>query len=104
MENINNDPNWDSLTRCKFEAEKYMEFYSKHKHDFDLCNLILTYPNNEILIDSVQTVFFINLNFKLLIIINNIKNRKLNLDKKYRNIKKLFEDYQQKKTKRPYLI
>lgn len=77
----------------KFEAKKYLDFYNKYKADFEICNISLTYYNNDILIESVQTVFFINLNFKLLNIVNNIKNRKPNLDKEYPKIKQLYEEY-----------
>lgn len=77
----------------KFEAEKYLDFYKKHKAEIDICNISLTYRNSNILIESVQTVFFINLNFKLLNIVNNIKNRKPNLDEEYPKIKKLYEEY-----------
>lgn len=80
--------------RRKEAAQKYLSFYRKHKVDFEICNLSLTYHNNWILIDSVQTVFFINLNFKLLSIVNNIKNRKPNLEKEYPKIKELFNLYE----------
>lgn len=80
----------------KFEAKKYLEFYRKNEADFYLCNLSLTYYNNNILIESVQTVFFINLNFKLLNIVNNIKNRKPNLDESYPKIKQLYDEYNNK--------
>lgn len=86
-----NDLSFDDFQ--KFKAKKYFDFYSSHKADFDLCNLTLTYHNNKILIESVQTVFFINLNFKLLNIVNNIKNRKPNLDEEYPEIERLYEEY-----------
>ena len=76
-------PDLDYLACRKLEAEKYIEFYIKHRADFELSNLALTYHNNWILIESIQTVFFINLNFKLLSIVNNIKNRKPNLDEEF---------------------
>lgn len=75
------------------ESKKYYEFYFENKTDFDLSHLILTYPNNDILIDSIQSVFFINLNFKLLNIVNNIKNRKPNLEREYPKIESLFKKY-----------
>lgn len=77
------------------EAPKYLTFYKKHRVDFDICNIALTYHNNWILIDSVQTVFFINLNFKLLNIVNNIKNRRPNLEEEYPKIKELFSLYEE---------
>lgn len=86
--------NIDYLVCRKLEAEKYIEFYIKHRVDFELSNLALTYHNNWILIESIQTVFFINLNFKLLGIVNNIKNRKPNLDEEFSNIKHLYAQYE----------
>lgn len=75
------------------KSKKYYEFYVENKNDFHLSHLIFTYPNNDILIDSIQSVFFINLNFKLLNIVNNIKNRKPNLEREYPKIESLFEKY-----------
>lgn len=75
-------------------ASIYLNFYKSNKTDFDNCFTILTYYNNQILIDSVQIVFFINLNFKLLDIINNIKNRKPNLIEKYPELVKLYNVYE----------
>lgn len=49
------------IANRKIEAQSYYDFYTEHIHDFEFCNLILTYENNKILIDSIQTVFFINL-------------------------------------------
>ena len=86
------------LERQKPVAQKYVEFYSNHEHNFYLSNLSFTYHNNDILIDSINTVFFINLNFKLLNIINNIKNRKPNLVKKYPSIESLYEQYKKEKS------
>lgn len=84
----------DFNLRRKEEAQIYYSFYQKHMVDFEICNLALTYHNNWILIDSVQTVFFINLNFKLLNIVNNIKNRKPNLETEYPKIEELFDLYE----------
>ena len=81
--------------RSKLLAEKYVRFYSENKTDFYLSNAFLTYYNNDILIDSIHTVFFININFKLLDIINNIKNRKPNVSNEYKEIQILFDEYQQ---------
>jgi hypothetical protein len=81
-------------TKRKIEALSYYNFYIDHISDFNLCNLSLTYENNKILIDSVQSVFFINLNFKLLSIVNNIKNRKPNLVNGFAEITELYTKYQ----------
>lgn len=84
----------DHNTQRKLRAQVYIDFYKEHETTFDLCNLGLTYSNNDILIESVQSVFFINLNFKLLSIINHIKNRRPNLIETYPKIEQLFEQYQ----------
>lgn len=47
------------------------------------------------LIDSVQSCFFINLNFKLLEILNNVKNRLPNLRNKYPEIEELEKKYKE---------
>lgn len=95
IEELEKDPNMDFNVYRKEEALKYLAFYKKHKGDFEICNIALTYPNNWILIDSVQTVFFINLNFKLLNIVNNIKNRRPNLEDEYPKIESLFTLYEE---------
>lgn len=96
-EDLKKDNNLDFFARQKIEAEKYVDFYNNHKFDFELCYSILTYKNNWILIDSVQTVFFININFKLLNIINNIKNRMPNLEKEYPKIQEYLQKYNEEK-------
>lgn len=83
----------DFDVRRKIEAEKYLSFYKNHIGEFHICNISLTYHNNWLLVDSVQTVFFINLNFKLLSIVNNLKNRRPNLEKEFPEIEKLYEQY-----------
>lgn len=79
------------------EKELYYEFYKKNKYLIELCNMCFVYENNSILIESVQSCFFINLNFKLLNIINNIKNRIPNLKEGIVEIELL--DMQFQKTK-----
>ena len=91
VEKLKENSELDFHTRYKKEAELYIDFYSNNKFDFEFSNNILTYPNNWILIDSVQTVFFININFKLLNIINNIKNRRPNLEEAYPEIVKMYD-------------
>jgi hypothetical protein len=95
IEELEKDPNMSFDVRRKEEALKYISFYNKHKVDFEICNIELTYPNNWLLIESVQTVFFINLNFKLLNIVNNIKNRRPNLEDEYPQIKELSALYEE---------
>lgn len=94
IKELRNNSALDYIVRRKEKALKYFIFYKKHRVDFDICNIALTYHNNWILIDSVQTVFFINLNFKLLNIVNNIKNRRPNLEEEYPKIKELFDLYE----------
>ncbi|MCI8369371.1 MAG: hypothetical protein HFJ81_07060 [Clostridia bacterium] len=72
------------------EQHNHYQFYNDNKAKFDVINPIFTYENNDILISSIQSVFFINLNFKLLNIINNIKNRLPTISAKYKDIEKLF--------------
>lgn len=74
-------------------AQKYVDFYLEYKGDIDLANLVLSYNGNDLLIDSIQSCFFINLNFKLLEILNNVKNRLPNLRNKYPEIKELEKKY-----------
>ena len=57
-------------------------FIIEHQAELFVINLALTYPNNEILFDSLKSSFFFNLNFKLLGILNNIQNRLPNLTTK----------------------
>ena len=47
------------------------------------------------LIESIQSCFFINLNFKLLEILNNVKNRLPNLRNKYPEIEELENKYKE---------
>ena len=93
VDELRKDETMDFDIRRKVEAEKYLSYYKEHIGEFKICNICLTYHNNWILIDSVQTVFFINLNFKLLNIVNNIKNRRPNLEKEFPEIEKLYETY-----------
>lgn len=87
----------------KIKSKKYCDFYNANKADFHLSHLALTYHNNDILIDSIQTVFFLNLNFKLLNIVNNIKNRKPNLEKEYPKIESLYEKYEKEAKESDFL-
>ena len=90
-ENANND----YTERRKENAQKYVDFYQEHKGDIRLANLALSYKGNDLLIDSIQSCFFINLNFKLLEILNNVKNRLPNLRNKYPEIEELERKYKE---------
>lgn len=46
IEELEKDPNMDFNVYRKEEALKYLAFYKKHKGDFKICNIALTYPNN----------------------------------------------------------
>ena len=51
----------------------YYKFYKEYEVDFEMMAYSLSCENNDILIESLQSCFFLNLNFKLLNIVNNIK-------------------------------
>ena len=91
----NRKENCDFIERRKKNAQKYIEFYQKHKAEIDFANLALSYEGNDLLIDSIQSCFFINLNFKLLEILNNVKNRLPNLRNKYPKIEELQKKYKE---------
>ncbi len=85
---INND-NIDK----KEDLFPLINFYEKNNVTIESIVCCFTRENNNILIDSVESCFFINLNFKLLNIVNNIKNRIPNLKNVYREIKELYIKY-----------
>ena len=89
----NKDCDYNELR--KKNAQKYVDFYLEHKGDVYLANLSLSYEGNDLLIDSIQSCFFINLNFKLLEILNNVKNRLPNLRNKYPEIEELEKKYKE---------
>lgn len=76
-------------------AQKYVDFYREHKGEIHIANLAMSYEGNDLLIESIQSCFFINLNFKLLEILNNVKNRLPNLRKKYPEIEKMEKCYKE---------
>ena len=83
----------DYLKREADNAKKYIEFYQKKSTSVELTKLSLTYHNNQILLDSLQSVFLININFKLLNILNNIKNRIPNVKNNYQPIQDKINRY-----------
>ncbi len=87
-------PNEDFIEKRKQDSMMFYQFYKENNVDIDLISLSFSYKNNDILIESIQSCFFINLNFKLLDIINNIKNRLPNLRDGYPEIKKAYEKYE----------
>lgn len=86
----------DYLKRTAYNAEIYIKFYNEHTTDIELAKDVLTYYNNQILLDSLQSVFFININFKLLNILNNIKNRIPNVKDNYQELDDSVKHYQDK--------
>lgn len=92
-ENGSKDSDFTELR--KKNAQKYVEFYLEHRGDIDLANQALSHEGNDLLIDSIQSCFFINLNFKLLEILNNVKNRLPNLRNKYPEIEELEKKYKE---------
>lgn len=92
----NYEPKKDELKKMdNVELEKvYYDFYKNYKGKIYIMNLSLSYENNDIFVESLQSCFLINLNFKLLNIINNIKNRLPNLRINYPKIEELFEQYE----------
>lgn len=43
----------DYVELCKKNAQKYVDFYRKHKGDIYLANQALSYKGNDLLIDSI---------------------------------------------------
>lgn len=68
----------------------YYKFYKEYEVDFEMMAYSLSCENNDILIESLQSCFFLNLNFKLLNIVNNIKNRLPNIRNGYPEIKEIY--------------
>ena len=99
-EKVERMPDEDVLDKRRRESLMFYEFYKNNSGDVDIITLSLSYENNDLLIDSVQSCFLINLNFKLLSIVNNIKNRLPNLRKNYLEIKELYKKMNWRKMKR----
>ena len=72
-EKVERMPDEDVLDKRRRESLMFYEFYKKNSGDVDIITLSLSYENNDLLIDSVQSCFLINLNFKLF----NRKERKI---------------------------
>ena len=71
----------------------WCDFYKNNKGIITIANICLSYEGNDLLLESIQSCFFINLNFKLLGIVNNIKNRLPNLRNSFPKIESLFNEY-----------
>ncbi len=69
----------------------YKDFIIQHRAELSTVKLGFTYYNNNILIESLKRCFFINLNFELLAIINNIENRLPNITDEKNPVGKFLE-------------
>ena len=84
----------DALERLEENGRIYYEFYKEQQVKLSTVVTCLSYQNNDILIESVQSCFFLNLNFKLLNIVNNIKNRLPNVRKGHPKISETCKSYE----------
>lgn len=71
-------------------CEKVYDFYKKNKNTIDFIVLAIASKNNVILLESVQACFFLNLNFKILGIVNNIKNRLPNISEGNKELERIY--------------
>ena len=76
------------------DAENNILFYKNNITDIKIINGLFTYRNKELLLDSLKSSLFINLNFTFLGIYNHIKDRLPNLREDYPEIEKLYEEYE----------
>ena len=81
-----NNENYSREDEQRIKDQLYQDFFREYKWLYESTMSALVYENNRILLDSVSTVFFININFKVLNLVNNIKNRIPNVQKHYDNI------------------
>lgn len=70
----------------KWNKTDSLKFYRENKSTIKLIHDEYLYPNNSIVWDSINTVFFLNINFKLLGIVNNIKNRLPTMDRLWQDV------------------
>lgn len=78
----------DVQCECK---QKYVAYYKKHQTSIETTNLELCDDRNDLLMDSIQSCFFVNLNFELLGIVNNVKTELKNLRREYPKIIRMLE-------------
>lgn len=81
--------------KLKHKSISYIEFYNKYYEDIYIVNMELTYEKNNLLIESIESCFFINLNFELLGILNHIKNRLYSLREEFPKIENLYKEYRE---------
>lgn len=70
----------------KWNGKDSLKFYHENKTIIKLIHDEYLYPNNRIVWDSINTVFFLNINFKLLGIVNHIKNRLPTMDQWWKDV------------------
>ena len=93
-ERTKHSENKEFLAKKKHDSTQAYEFYKHNEANIELITIGLTYENNDLLLESVQACFLINLNFKLLSIINNVKNRLLSLRTESEEVWKMNKDYE----------
>lgn len=76
------------MKKLQLTDNDYITFYKENQKELEIIHDLFLYPNNVIIWDSISTVFFLNINFKLLGIINNIKNRLPTMDDWWKAINK----------------
>lgn len=91
-ETANKDEDFHAVR--KKNALTQVEFFKKNKGAIYVANLAMAYEGNDLLLDSIQSCFFINLNFELLGVVNHVKNRLPNLRKKFPEIEEAYERYE----------
>lgn len=82
---------FNELISSKNADDSYKDFIIQHKTKLSVVKLGLTYFNNNILIESLKRCFFINLNFELLAIINNLENRLPNITDEKKSVSSFLE-------------
>lgn len=82
---------FNKLISSKKSDGLYKDFIIQYRTKLSVVKLGLTYFNNNILIESLKRCFFINLNFELLAIINNLENRLPNITDEKKSVGNFLE-------------
>jgi len=93
-------PDENSREKRRKDSLMYYEFYKEYRADIEIMSSDMSYFKNDILIESVQSCFLINLNFELLSIVNNIKNRLPNIREQHPSVSELYEKYEAEQDER----
>ncbi len=75
---------------------EYFKMYDEHRLKFSMNGYIVNEKIN-VLVDSIQSTLLLNLNFKLLGILNNIKNRKPNIVSGSKDVEDTYLKYSETK-------